>query len=82
VKLGALDVKYLPRTAIKGHILVDFVVEFTPTSGLKKSSTTEVQQDTVENSRWWKIFVDGASNTKGARTGVVIITPDDTVIEQ
>ena len=25
-KLGAYDVKYMPRTAIKGQILVDFVV--------------------------------------------------------
>jgi hypothetical protein len=30
VKIGALDVKYLPRTAIKGQILADFVAEFTP----------------------------------------------------
>ena len=29
-KIGALDVKYLPRTAIEGQILADFVVEFTP----------------------------------------------------
>jgi hypothetical protein len=43
---------------------------------------TEVQRDTVENSRWWRIFVDGASNTKGPGTEVVIITPDDTVIKQ
>ena len=28
-KLGSYDVKYMPRTAIKGQILVDFVVEFT-----------------------------------------------------
>ena len=28
-KLGAYDVKYMPRTAIKGQILVNFVAEFT-----------------------------------------------------
>ena len=27
-KLGAYDVKYMPQTAIKGQILVDFVAEF------------------------------------------------------
>jgi hypothetical protein len=32
-KLGALDVKYLQRTAIKGQILADFVAEFTLASG-------------------------------------------------
>ena len=27
--LGAYDVRYIPRTAIKGQVLADFVVEFT-----------------------------------------------------
>ena len=27
--LGAFDIKYLPRTAIKGQILADLVAEFT-----------------------------------------------------
>ena len=28
------------------------------------------------------MYVDGASNAKGSGTGVVVITPDETVIEQ
>uniref|UniRef100_A0A2N9IV34 Uncharacterized protein n=1 Tax=Fagus sylvatica TaxID=28930 RepID=A0A2N9IV34_FAGSY len=31
---------------------------------------------------WWKVYVDGASNAKGSGTGMVIITPNETVIEQ
>jgi ribonuclease HI len=81
-KIDALDVKYLPRTAIKGQILVDFFAEFTPASGHKESSATTFQQDSLESLGWWKIYVDGASNAKGSGTGVVIITPNDTVIEQ
>ena len=27
--LGAYDVRYMPRTAIKGQVLADFVAEFT-----------------------------------------------------
>ena len=27
--LGAFDIKYMPRTSIKGQVLIDFVVEFT-----------------------------------------------------
>ena len=30
--LGAFDIKYMPRTSIKGQVLVDLVVEFTETS--------------------------------------------------
>ena len=26
--LGAFDIKYMPRTSIKGHVLADLVVEF------------------------------------------------------
>ena len=68
--------------AIKGQILANFVTEFTPASGHGESSTTVFQQDSLESLGWWRIYVDGASNSKGSRTGVVIITPDDTVIEQ
>ena len=81
-KIGALDVKYLPRTAIKGQILADFVAEFTPTTEQKDLSETKFQENSPEDSGWWKIYVDGASNAKGSGTGVVIITPDETVIEQ
>ena len=81
-KIGALDVKYLPRMAIKGQILADFVVEFTPALEHKELNMTAFQEDSPENSKWWKIHVDGASNAKGSGIGVVIITPDETVIEQ
>uniref|UniRef100_A0A2N9HQJ4 Uncharacterized protein n=1 Tax=Fagus sylvatica TaxID=28930 RepID=A0A2N9HQJ4_FAGSY len=81
-KIGTLDVKYLPRTAIKGQILADFVAEFTPTTEQEDLNKTTFQENTPENSGWWKIYVDGASNARGSGTGVVIITPDETVIEQ
>ena len=82
MKIGALDVKYLPRTTIKGQMLADFVVEFTPTPKQTNISKTTFQENSPEDSGWWKIYVDGASNAKGSGTGVVIITPDETVIEQ
>uniref|UniRef100_A0A2N9EZG4 RNase H type-1 domain-containing protein n=1 Tax=Fagus sylvatica TaxID=28930 RepID=A0A2N9EZG4_FAGSY len=40
------------------------------------------QEDSPDHTGWWKVYVDGASNSKGSGTGVVIITPDETVIEQ
>ena len=82
VKISAFGVKYLPRTAIKGQILADFVVEFTPTSEQKNISETTSQENSPKHWGWWKIYVDGASNAKGSGTGVVIIMPDKTVIER
>ena len=77
-----MGVKYLPRTAIKGQVLADFVAEFTPTSKQKNIGETTPQEDSPECTGWWKVYVDGASNAKGSGTEVVIITPDETVIEQ
>uniref|UniRef100_A0A2N9FUL1 RNase H type-1 domain-containing protein n=1 Tax=Fagus sylvatica TaxID=28930 RepID=A0A2N9FUL1_FAGSY len=81
-KISALGVKYLPRTAIKGQVLADFVAEFAPTSEQPNIGETTPKEDSPECTGWWKVYVDGASNAKGSGTGVVIITPDETVIEQ
>uniref|UniRef100_A0A2N9HL09 Uncharacterized protein n=1 Tax=Fagus sylvatica TaxID=28930 RepID=A0A2N9HL09_FAGSY len=70
------------KTAIKGQVLADFVAEFTPALEHKELNAIAFQEDSPENSGWWKIHTDGASNAKGSGTGVVIITPDETVIEQ
>uniref|UniRef100_A0A2N9GE01 Integrase catalytic domain-containing protein n=1 Tax=Fagus sylvatica TaxID=28930 RepID=A0A2N9GE01_FAGSY len=63
-------------------VLANFVAEFTPTSEQKNIAETTSQEDSPEHTGWWKIYVDGASNAKGSGTGVVTITPDETVIEQ
>uniref|UniRef100_A0A2N9F1Z8 Uncharacterized protein n=1 Tax=Fagus sylvatica TaxID=28930 RepID=A0A2N9F1Z8_FAGSY len=81
-KISALGVKYLPRTAIKGQVLADFVAEFAPTSEQNNLGESTPQEDSPDHTGWWKVYVDGASNSKGSGTGVVIITPDETVIEQ
>jgi hypothetical protein len=81
-KISALGVKYLPRTAIKGQVLADFVAEFAPTSEQNNLGESTPQEDSPDHTGWWKVYVDGASNSKGSGTRVVIITPDETVIEQ
>uniref|UniRef100_A0A2N9ETC4 Uncharacterized protein n=1 Tax=Fagus sylvatica TaxID=28930 RepID=A0A2N9ETC4_FAGSY len=53
---------------------------FSSTHRLLGESTP--QEDSPDHTGWWKVYVDGASNSKGSGTGVVIITPDETVIEQ
>ena len=69
-KIGTLDVKYLPRTAIKGQILANFVAEFTPTMEQKDINETTFQENTPEDSGWWKIYVDRASNAKDQEPGL------------
>ena len=51
---------------MKGHVLADFIAEFTPKNDGKMICN-------VEN-HLWKVFVDGASSAIGAGAGIVIIT--------
>jgi hypothetical protein len=51
-KISALGVKYLPRTAIKGQVLADFIAEFTPTSEQKNIGETTPQEDSPECMGW------------------------------
>jgi len=30
----------------------------------------------------WRLFVDGASNSKGAGVGIVLVTPEGTILKQ
>ena len=65
--LGAFDIKYIPRTSIKGQVLTDLVAEFTepqieelPLVG----NMDEKLVGTISQYRLptWKVYVDGASN--------------------
>ena len=52
--LGSFDIRYRPRSSVKGQVLADFIAEFTPKNDGKIICN-------VEN-RPWKVFVDSASN--------------------
>ncbi|GKA54168.1 reverse transcriptase domain-containing protein [Tanacetum coccineum] len=88
VELGAYDIMYAPRVAIKGQVLADFLAD-TPT---EISATAEVPnnprvEDIPEPSnargnltpgpRAWRLYTDGASNNEGSRAGLILIAPDD-----
>lgn len=53
---------------MKGQVLTDFVVKFSPRREMKIVCHMEVQP--------FKVFVDSASSALGTRPGIVIITPE------
>ena len=55
LELSEFDIRYKPKTAIKGQVLANFVMEFTPAELAKD---TQVTPDLPI----WKLFVDGAAN--------------------
>ena len=81
VHLGSLGVEYKPRTSIKGQVLADFVAKF---QGKTESSepTYIPSPNANEGPSEWKLFVDGASNTKGAGAGAVLVSPEGLILEQ
>jgi hypothetical protein len=65
VELGALNINFKPRTAIKSQALVDFVAEW-----------RENQLPTpTERPEHWVMYFDGSLKLEGAGAGVLLISP-------
>ncbi|GJY49563.1 reverse transcriptase domain-containing protein [Tanacetum coccineum] len=88
VKLEAYGITYVPRVAIKGQVLADFLAD-TPT---EINATPEVannprvedvpessnaRENLTPGSRAWRLYTDGASNNEGSGAGLILIAPDD-----
>ncbi len=81
VHLGSLGVEYKFRTSVKGKILTNFVAEFQGKGGASESINPQSPRTSL-SSLGWKLFVDGASNVKGAGAGAVLISPEGLILEQ
>ena len=55
IELSEFDIRYKLKTAIKGQVLADFVMEFT-------SAVPDENAQTITDLPIWKLSVDGASN--------------------
>ena len=72
--LGAFDIKYMPRSSVKGQVLADLVAEFAEPSAETITEKEDMDGKSVgtisarEISRW-KVYVDGAANQKGSELG-------------
>ena len=65
--LGAFDIKYMPRTFIKGQVLADLVAEFTEPQIEDSQSVGSMDKKLVGTiSQYchptWEVYVDGVSN--------------------
>ena len=85
--LGAFDIKYMPRTSVKGQVLADLVAEFTK-SPLKK--VVEIQgmdgklvgTISLQEPLFCKVYVNGAKNQMGSRVGLVLVSLEKITIEK
>ena len=65
IELSEFDIRYKPKTVIKGQVLADFVMEFTSAESAKDAQTTT-------DLCIWKLFIDGASNAQGSEAGLIL----------
>ena len=85
--LGAFDIKYMPRTSVKGQVFVDLVVEFVETpleKGIEKQNMDgkSVGAISLQEPLSWKVYVDGAVNHRGSGVGLVLTSPERITIEK
>ena len=85
--LGAFDIKYMPRTSVKGQVLADLVVEFSEPSleeeakmqGMGEKSVGAISQ---KKPTCWRVYVDGAANQSGSEVWLVLISLERITIEK
>ncbi|XP_074323190.1 uncharacterized protein LOC141660126 [Apium graveolens] len=74
------DLEYVPRIAIKGQALADFLLEFV--SEVDEKALVMLHPPHVEESLeefphpWWILHVDGAVNNGGAGASIVLVSPE------
>ena len=74
IELSEFNIRYKPKTVIKGQVLADFVMEFTSAEPAKNAQT-------VNDLSIWKLSVDGASNAQGSGAGLILTSPEGIDIE-
>ena len=65
--LGAFDIKYMPRTSIKGQVLADLVAEFAECPKEMEGKNQKLDEGSigmisVQCPMPWELYVDGAAN--------------------
>ena len=74
IELSEFDIRYRPKTAIKGQVLADFVMEFALAEPAKDAQA-------ATDLSIWKLSVDGASNAQGSGAGLILASPEGIDIE-
>ena len=78
IELSEFDIRYKPRTAVKGQVLADFIVEFTPSNtSAQPIETTQLEHDLPI----WSLSVDGAANSQGSGAGLILTSLDGIDVE-
>ena len=75
------------RTSVKGQILTDLVAEFAkpPLEGVAATQNMDgksVGTISLQESLFWKVYVNGVANQMGSGVGLVLVSPEQITIEK
>ena len=74
LELSKFDIRYKPKTAIKGQVLADLVIEFTLAELAKDTGATP-------DLPIWKLSVDRVANAQWSDAGLILTSPEGIDIE-
>ena len=74
IELSEFDIRYKPKTAIKGQILANLNMKFTSIELAEATQTTP-------NLPIWRLSVDEAANAQGSGVGLILTSPEGIYIE-
>ena len=85
--LRAFDIKYVPRTSIKGQVLTDLVAEFVEllfeeNGERPRMNGKSVGMISLQEPPSWKVYVGGTVNQRGSGVGLVVLSPKRIIIEK
>ena len=69
IELSEFDFRYKSRTDVKGQILADFIMEFTPA---QSTEATQLAPDLPIR----RLSINGAANAQGSSVGLILTSPD------
>ena len=77
----------MPRTSVKGQVLADLVAEFVECPEEVNVNQGYMDEKSVglvsaQGRSFWRVYVDEAANQWGARLGLVLISPEEVIIEK
>ena len=77
----------MPRTSIKGQVLTDLVAKFAESlleEEVERQNMDEklVGMVSLQEPLSWRVYIDGATNQRGSRVGLVVISPEKIIIEK
>nr|GEW38485.1 hypothetical protein [Tanacetum cinerariifolium] len=79
VELGAYNITYEPRNAIKGQVPADFINEIPVGSNAKAPLESHCEIDQQKDCKEeWTLYTNGAASAKGSGAGLVLISPTKT----